>query len=338
MDMAKKIDFSIVLPTYSGVNTIQHTLDSILTQKTKQNFEIVYVIDGPNDDLRKIVDDSRPMFEDKGIPVTIKQFKKNKGRFIARIEGAKLARSDQILFVDDRIELDKGYLEELLSTNSTVSMPSVIEVEEHKRPISLTLRSVRRKLYPNRWGEEFDDYYIDDKNFEDSPKGAAALWMPKSLFIEACDEVSRTQGGSGRYTNEDTRVLKYVVDTGHRILRTSKLRIFYRPRAAFKEEVKHLYGRGPRFIDYYLRPGTRFFGPLIAFYITLIAAIVLLVLLPQLFLLLLIISAVGLLLFTMYLAGISRDAPMVFVGLILIVVAFGSGLLKGAYLKFTKGL
>ena len=259
------------------------------------------------------------------------QFEKNKGRFEARIVGAKESTSNQILFVDDRIELREGYFEQLKALNAKVAMPNVIEVEDKIRPISLTLRLIRKRLYGKTWGADFEDYYIDQSNFERSPKGAAALWISKQSFLAACEEVAGDQG-IGKYTNEDTRVLRVIVDAGEKILRSSKLVIYYRPRSTFKSETLHLYGRGPRFIDYYLRPGTRFFVPIIVFYLSLIALMALLIVSPSMFLLVIGTILLIAILLASYLASFGSQTLTVLVGLLLIVFAFGVGIIKGTWI------
>ena len=67
-----------------------------------------------------------------GVDFKIKQFKQNRGRFEARIAGVKLASSNQLLFVDDRVRLSKTYFKVLLSIKQDIAMANAIEEDSKK--------------------------------------------------------------------------------------------------------------------------------------------------------------------------------------------------------------
>ena len=337
MVLARKPAFSIVIPTYTGQEHIDNCFSSILLQKvpTGTFYEVVVVIDGPNSVLQEKVENAQKLFLKKGIVFKMKTFKKNKGRFLARLEGAKLASAETLLFIDDRVTLSKNYLKTFLQLDSDIAMPNVIEVEDKVTPISLTLRLIRKSVYGASWGQDFEDHYIDASNFDRSPKGTTSLWIRKKLFVAACQALAK-EVSSSRYVNEDTKILKQAVQGGHKILRTNKAQIFYNPRTDTKKEMKHLYARGPRFVDYYFSPGNRLFVPLLCFYIGLILIPLLLLMLPTttillsfgVFVLLLLILAV-------YLArSTPKQIPLVFTGVILAGTSFATGLVKGLIVKF----
>ena len=262
--------FSVVLATYTGVNTVNRTLNSILTQQSVNTaFEVVVVIDGPNKAIREIVVTKEKEFKRNNIPLMIKQFTKNRGRFEARLAGAELASFDQLLFVDDRVRLSKNYFKVLQTINKDIAMANVIEVAGRRTNIiSQTLFFVRRRIYGHKFGKDFADYYINSSNFEGSPKGTTSLWISKNVFLDACREVAHKRKQSNKYVNDDTKILRTVVDKGHNIFRPSKLVAFYLPRGNLKEAIKHLFGRGTLFVDYYSKPGTRFFPILVLAYST----------------------------------------------------------------------
>ena len=57
------MDISVIMPCYNSAQTINQTLNSILEQKTKYNFEIVIIDDGSSDntvDILKRQMDSHP--------------------------------------------------------------------------------------------------------------------------------------------------------------------------------------------------------------------------------------------------------------------------------------
>jgi glycosyltransferase involved in cell wall biosynthesis len=316
--------FSLVIATYTGVDTIRLTFASLLNQeKLPPKWEIVVVIDGPNEKLRSIVEEAKEQFEQKNISFKIEQFSKNKGRFEARLTGAKLAQYDNILIVDDRVEIPKNYLKFMSSLNQRVAMPDV-EENESGNIISFSLSKIRKKLYGKKWGTKFKPFYIDNNNFDQSPKGTTSLWIDKNIFIKACNNIANDLKVS-KNVSEDTRILRSLVDSDMRIYKTSKIRIRYNSRNTAIAEFKHILLRGPRFIDYYLHPGRRFFWPLAFFYLLLIPIIILTVLYPQIIVIAFIIS----LLVGYWLAGKLRYLLSTWLGLWLIVVAFGAGLILG---------
>lgn len=329
--------FSVIIPTYTGIQTISQTLDSLLNQdKPKISYEIIAVIDGPNQALRKLLDAEKKRFTKRNINFVIRQFSKNKGRFEARIEGARLARTNHILFVDDRVQLAKDFFGQLRQLDENVVMPGVTEFSS-KNVISMTLNLIRRRLYGNKWGLQFKDYYIDKSNFEGSPKGTTCLWVDKGIFLNACIKVEKNRAGDNRFTNEDTRILREIVEDGTKIMRTAKLNIYYRPRDEFRAAIRHLYERGPRFVDYYSHPGTRFFLVLILIYIAAVG-LILGAILEIKILYWTIYGVIGLILLASLLISRNvKEFSASLVGLFLIGLSFSLGVLKGTLIK-AKGI
>lgn len=331
----KRTKFSIIIPTYSGKETIGYTLNSILSQSklNKVDCELIVVIDGQNDALKTIVEGFKLRFNAAKIAFKVHQFVVNKGRFEARLEGAHLAKHSQLLFVDDRIELHKEYFDILSKIDEQNIIPSVIEIEEPSS-ISITIRAIRRKIYGNKWGNSFKDYYIDRNNFEKSSKGTTSVLVEKSIFLDACSKIKEETKGNTKNISDDTKILKEImVNTKKGILRTSKLKIYYRPRTTMKQQFRHLYERGPRFVDYYLQPHTRFFYPLILFYLSFFSFIVAAILYPYLFIATLILLALITLVFGFYVGNGFTEKLRASYGLCLVGLLFGLGLLKGLIAK-----
>src|SRR3990167_8596022 len=175
--------FSIVILTYTGASTIDKTFDSILKQSPSSlEYEVVVVIDGPNKRLRRVVEKYEDEFARRKIGFTIYQSEENKGRFDARISGAKKSKNEQLLFVDDRAQLTVRFLEHLSKLNEKIALPGVQE-RSGNSVITKTLNILRRQIYGDKGGLRFKDYYIDKTNFENSPKGTTSLWVSKKIFL-----------------------------------------------------------------------------------------------------------------------------------------------------------
>lgn len=331
--------FSVILATYTGIKTVGRTLDSILAQQpVNALYEVVVVIDGPNRIIQKIVIAKEKEFKNKAILLRIKMFAKNRGRFEARIAGARLAKFNQLLFVDDRVCLSKNYFRVLQTIDKDIAMANVLEEDvENTNPISQTLFFVRRRIYGSKYGEGFKDYDINSSNFESSPKGTTSIWITKKVFLDACQEVVYNRKQSNKYVSDDTRILRIVVDKGHNIFRPSQLIVFYLPRGNLKDAIKHLFGRGTLFIDYYSKPGTRFFPILVIAYLVPVVIIFCLLFQPELLYLILISIVASIALVAIVISRDLKEFIVSLAGLSLIGVVFSLGIWKST-LAMIKGV
>jgi glycosyltransferase involved in cell wall biosynthesis len=319
--------FSIVLPTFTGQETIANTFQSILAQSNK-NFEIIVVVDGPNNALLKTVNKYQKIFTTKQVDMQVIKFTKNKGRFDARLAGARAAKGAYLLFIDDRVTLNQGYFDILENTSEEVMLPRV-EQSGAKNGISRTIQLVREGAYGSN-SQPNESYYIDDNNFEHSQKGTAGLWIRRKLFIEVCKTLTHK---NNKHISDDTLILSTVVKGNTRIFHNHKLGIIYYPREGLKQEIKHLYGRGPKFVDYYLSPGKRYFGHLllmiaISFFI-IILSIIKISIVP-----ILVVSLIPLaFLLSIYLKIYGKDGAMFTLFLPVTLIIFLLGLYYGLVVK-----
>lgn len=96
---------SVVIPAYNSENTIQKTIDSVLSQ-TFQDFELIVINDGCTDDTLRIVEN----IKDKRIKIfTIN----NSGVSVARNYGIKKAINKYVAFLDADDYWDKSFLFEI---------------------------------------------------------------------------------------------------------------------------------------------------------------------------------------------------------------------------------
>jgi glycosyltransferase involved in cell wall biosynthesis len=326
--MAKNKTFSIVIPTYTGEQHIGVVFDSIISQDVAGNeYEVVVVVDGKKPSLRKIVDLYAKKFRKQGVDFSIVQFAENKGRFTARYEGAKKAKCDYLLFLDDRSLMAEDYLQHMagLSDHETI-IPNVVQASSPTL-ISKFLYIVRKKLYKT-WGEDFESYEITAENFESSSKGTGSLWIQKSIYLQACDEFKEVTADL-RHSSDDTKLLKIIIANGHSIYRYSDAKIYYQSRTDFTGEIQHLFARGSTFVDYYSKPGTRYFYPLMVFYIGVTALVVLTFVYPTALIYLLLMAVVAVILLAGILAKSLKDFFVVVLALPLVSMVFGAGLILG---------
>jgi len=334
-----KNKFSIIIPTYTGEEHIEKCFTSILEQKDvdlSDSFEVIVVIDGPNKSLEKKVVAAKKLFATKKVNFTKYVFSENQGRFKARIKGSEIAKYEQLLFVDDRVVLDTNFVNILKQQKEKLIMPNVLE-SNHPNSISRLNFLIRSKVYgKDKWGEDFKSQYIDKNNFEKSSKGTTSLWIPKKDFTIVCEKVLKeVDSKSTKTTNDDTRILKMIVEK-NRILRNSELKIYYNPRSKYSEELAHLYHRGPTFVDYYLKPGTRFRPLIIAGIIVLLVLVALILFsgLKTAAFILIVLLIVDIFL-SLYISKTIKDFLMALVQIPAVAVAFGAGIVKGLFIKIT---
>lgn len=327
--------FTIVIPTYTGEDFIGDCLDSILAQDSMDMCEgVVIVIDGPNDSLRKIVDSYASKFKVKKILYKVIQFDINMGRLHARLAGAKSASSKYLLFVDDRVVLTAGYIKTIISRREDVIIPSVAEAS-YPNVMSLAMARMRTVVF--KTGKPIADKqrYITSDNFDDLPKGTAGVWVLRDIFIEVSENISQ-QTNNAKTVSDDTRILRGVIDSGHMIYRDDVATILYQPRVELAKEFIHTYKRGPLFIDYYLRRSSRYFYPLIAFYIGFSVWLSILFVDWKMAISLAVVVLVVLFVTAIKIANSANETVKVFAGMVLTCMSFAAGLLVGIARKLIK--
>lgn len=297
--MAKN-QFSLVVPTYSGIGTLEAVLESVVTQGDIKLVELIIVIDGPNKKIKTIVDNFVLKNDNLFKNIEIIQFRSNKGRFIARHEGAKLAKGSHLIFIDDRTELTKDYLKNIyeLAKSRQAIISNIVEDRSNANFVGNTLSLIRSKIYKN-WGKDFTAYEITEENFDKSPKGTAGLCVKKDLFIDSADEFIKTSDEVTTNSNDDTKLLKLIMKRTN-LYRSAKPKLVYTPRGTAYSELIHIYKRGPMFVDYYLTKNSPYFLYIVCLYVL-----------------------------TILILGVALFHPMflLFVAMMVILMALGGGLL-----------
>ena len=95
--MDYKYEFSIVIPAYNEKNRILKTLNSIYEYFQNENFEIIIVDDGSNDNTTSFIENKK---ESIGENIKIISYQPNKGKGYAVKKGIEKAQGKFILFTD----------------------------------------------------------------------------------------------------------------------------------------------------------------------------------------------------------------------------------------------
>lgn len=97
---------SVIIPSFNSEKTIEKTIQSILTQKTKEKIELIIVDDASTDNTISEIK--------KFKNIILIQQKKNSGPAKARNLGAKKAKGEIIVFIDSDCVPEKNWLEEMV--------------------------------------------------------------------------------------------------------------------------------------------------------------------------------------------------------------------------------
>ena len=118
------IKVSIIIPTYNRKDLLLSILHSLTCQTFPfDSYEVVVVDDGSTDDTREIVNEVFPYFL-----LYIKQT--NQGSASARNTGAKQARGDLLIFLDDDMLVNNRYIEGLAEEHQRY--PRIIGMAKHQ--------------------------------------------------------------------------------------------------------------------------------------------------------------------------------------------------------------
>jgi len=235
---------SIVVPVYNGEETIKECLNALINQDyPKKNYEII-VIDGASTDRTpEIVNDVSKKAEAVGIFFKYIRNQEREGRLLARINGAKEATHDLLLFIDSRCIANRNLLENIEKINYQPIVGNLSVKFENS--ISRFYWLIRKKLYHPYLEKRFEPIYIEKENFEKIGKGTTIFFCNKELFLSSQPE------DRGKSVSDDTKLLWNIVQR-KKTLKHPDVKAIYLPRNSLKEEIKHTFQRGPKFVDYYL--------------------------------------------------------------------------------------
>jgi len=243
---------SIILPVYNGEEILKECLNAILNiNYPKSKYELVVVNDGSKDKTEQIIEEFIPKYRQKGVSINFVNFEKNKGRIEARMAGAKNAKYENLLFIDHRCIAYEGILTEIKKKEYEPIIGNPIQ-NYKVNLISRFFYIFRKHLYKPYWGEEYPDVYIGDDNFDNIAKGFSPFFTSKERFLSAIPE------DTGRWVSDDTLIFSNMVKE-KKILKTSTVKVLYKERYDFKEFFVHMFQRGPRFVDYYWDPKSKYF-------------------------------------------------------------------------------
>lgn len=256
------VGLSIVIPLYNARDWIAPTIDHIIGSLEGANFdaEIIVIDDGSTDNGAQA---ARSANVPVTVPLTVVS-QKNAGRYLARKHGVELSAKENVLFVDSRVFVDNGSLrflsaqlvgssDQIWNGHVTIDKKGNLFARFWDAIVCIAWRRYFRKPATTSYGQKDFDYY---------PKGTGFFYVPKARLLDAMAYFEKNTNDL-RYSSDDTLLIRSLIKYQD-IHLSPEFSCLYHGRSNMKGFLKHAYGRGQFFIDGFLRPGTRFFVPLLA--------------------------------------------------------------------------
>lgn len=265
-------ELSVVIPVYNAAQWIEKTVEK--TEQAIKNadikkYEIIIVDDGSSDGTRQVVE--RLQHKDKHIKYF---YHKNSGRFITRRVGIDNAKYDRILFVDARTWIDEGSLkfvsEQLAKHPERQVWNNHINVAKRGNIIA-RFGDVVTQLGWRRYFKKPRLTSYGVKDFDHYPKGTGLFFVPTKIIKDAVVWFTKNTTDV-RNSSDDTLLIRHIAEKND-IWLSPEYSGTYFARTTLPAFIKHTYSRGKFFVDGFLRPGTRFYYPLIIFLIGSIAGL-----------------------------------------------------------------
>jgi glycosyltransferase involved in cell wall biosynthesis len=254
---------SIVIPLYNEPEWIGRSVSAAVAAVRNSPFadstELVIVDDGSDQATKTALDRLSP-----GIPHRVIA-QKNSGRFAARQAGIRHAHGEHVLLLDSRVLVDPRALEYVAGRldDGAGVWNAHVEVEVEGNPFARFWRTITYAAWRDYLAnprttsfglEEYDRY----------PKGTTCFLAPRPSLLRALDGF-RSLYGDLRHANDDTILIRSLA-AEQPINISPSFACTYVSRDSWRGFLRHSYHRGTVFVDAFGRPGTRFFGPLLAFF------------------------------------------------------------------------
>ncbi len=187
---------SVIIPTHNRAQSLKSTLQLLSSQTLPlDQFEVIVVDDGSTDDTASVQNDPFPFALNY-----IHQF--NRGSAPARNEGARYARGDTLVFIDDDISLEPNYLQGIVAAregqNRIIVRGTVLS---YRMPEDTPFRALYARLTVDQIMPKCEPFFLDfaSNNFairredffalgqweEGIAYGGQSLWLDVDLAYRA---------------------------------------------------------------------------------------------------------------------------------------------------------
>lgn len=247
---ASVTSISILIPTYNMAGHLSSFWRSLVDGGiTEIVDEIVFINDGSTDQTSTVIQELANASE-HGKKIRLQNLIGNKGRFLARYEGAKLAHSEWILFLDSRVTVQKGFAGALKKAiERGFGTVGWVDIDTDKNVFSLYWQRSHETIFRKHFRIDQGDrspLELTTENYDEYLKGTGVFLCRKESFLRACSAIEAIDPKS-----DDTFLLKELLKFDRLVVDPS-LRILWEPRADYKSFLLRLWERGPSFVEYHV--------------------------------------------------------------------------------------
>lgn len=328
----KQVLLSVVLPLLNASDDVKGLFVCLHDQikLDKKNIEVIIVNDGSTDNTIGEINKYNNLLKDYHGWHIIKHTKRE-GLAVTRVDGVNSAKGKYITFIDKKCRPDKDYLYGFISKNRNIIIGNPY-VDKTKSLWGRVLALIRIKLYYPYFNHPFEDIDLDyDKYVKFKNKGGGgSMFVLKKYYMD----VSKTMP-KGIHINDDSLFVSRLTQI-EPILKTASARLEYLNRTGFIENVIHLYNRGPKFINFYAKPGSRFFLLIIGLVGFMIINIAVALVYPLLFIYEFVILLTLLFITSLYLSEDFIDFTSSFLVIPIAITSFSCGVIKGLLIKLLR--
>jgi glycosyltransferase involved in cell wall biosynthesis len=272
----------VVVPVYNAAVWLRPLMEHLSIALQEANVlsheaEIILVNDGSTDESVQV---ARAL--SSPYPIVILE-QPNSGRFMARKAGLLASGKENVLFIDSRVFIHPQALKYVVQQRAIDPSKAVWNshvIVEKKGNIIARFGDAITFIGWRRYFAHPRDCSYGLQDFDHYPKGTTCFYAPKAVLMNAVEEFEE-QLHDIKHANDDTRLIRTIA-RDHRIYLSPSFACTYHARTRLSQFLSHSYHRGQVFVDGFLRPGNRFFVPLILFLIGSVAAVAAFVLFPDL--------------------------------------------------------
>lgn len=193
------MDMSIVVPSFRSEGTISQCLQSILSQATSKQYEIIVCDSSPGEEVQNIV---------AGYPVKFAKIAKKSPPGRARNKGAEKAQGELLVFVDADMVLEPGTLDEIWKCYQQGYEVFSIALELGKGWQSFS---------------SYIEHYLFFCEQQSGRNTGERTYLPSTVFIIKRETFSSFGGFKSYWRGEDTEFTERIRRAGKKLMFFSHL-------------------------------------------------------------------------------------------------------------------
>jgi GT2 family glycosyltransferase len=184
IDSPRIVDVSVIIPTYGSRNTLPRTLDALLRSRyPAEGFELIVVHDGQQEAVSSQFDKAQ---EQGPLPALVHLSQDHKGAAAARNLGAKHARGELLIFIDDDMIVGPDFIEQIVTDWRSHGNCLINGAWQFTPEVESTLQNTpfgRYRIELEEWIKGgIHKEHLENDFYRASALTAADLAVPKSVF------------------------------------------------------------------------------------------------------------------------------------------------------------